>query len=789
MKKHYLLLLFIFIIFNAKAQAIKYASGEIYNLLLRLQNTQTVLYIAAHPDDENTRLLSWLVNQKKCRAAYLSLTRGDGGQNLIGKEQGIPLGIVRTNELLEARKIDGAEQYFTRAYDFGYSKTSEETLTMWNEDSILSDMVWVIRSMQPDIIVTRFPTDKRAGHGHHSASAILAKKAVLLAADASKFAWQLSELETWQCPQLFWNTFVRAGEPVPDTLFSQPIGDYVPTLGRSTSEIAALARSMHKSQAFGTGLQRDKQNEYFETWLGQKPKQSILDYTNNKWKPLKNGAEIEKEIENIIANFQFTAPQKITAALLQVYNLLENLPNNSIIKIQKQKIILQLLQACNGLYMEVTTNKQNLTIGDTCTITPYCTIRNDNTKVVVDSIIAFGKTIYTNASKDSLIACKGTKKNIAFTIPNTIATRQPYWLTGGVFQQQFVNDYKFATLTQPQHNEEFEATCFFTINGNSFTNKIPITYKLIDDEKGEVQQPLQIIPLRSVDPIQTVYPYGTKTIVFTDVDNKINNLSKAVQNVNGKTSVLLNITTPTQTFSNIVETINLYHIPTHTWQKPAIVKILEEPIAHSNWNVGYIAGTGDKIAEAMEMIGYNVTVLKEADMYPHILRKFKTIVIGIRAFSENKWLAKSHNQFLMYLNQGGTIIANYNSISDGEKLEIGPYPFAIGRKRITDEKATVTIKNSKTSLFTTPNKITNKDWDGWLQERSVYHPEQFDSTKYTTFIAMNDAGEVADETSLLACKYGKGVFVYNTLALFRQLPAGHTGAHKLLANLIEIKLP
>jgi LmbE family N-acetylglucosaminyl deacetylase len=783
MKKYYLLFLFLFSIGYANAQAVKYPSGEIYNQLLQLQNTQTVLYIAAHPDDENTRLLSWLVNEKKCRAAYLSLTRGDGGQNLIGKEQGIPLGIVRTNELLEARKIDGAEQYFTRAYDFGFSKTSKETLNFWNEDSILSDMVWVIRNLQPDVVITRFPIDKRAGHGHHSASAILAKKAIVLAADESKFSWQLNFVKTWDCPQLFWNTFIRSGEPVPDTLFAQSIGDYVPTLGKSTSELAALARSMHKSQAFGTALQKDKQNEYFETWKGKKPTASILENTNNKWKTIENGIAIEKQIQEAISNFQFTNPANSTMALLQVYKSIQALPDEEGLKKQKLKALTKIIQACNGLYLELSSNKQNLCVSDTCTLTHYSVMRNANSKIIIDSIIAFKKNIFQNNNQDSLLPGKGTKKNVAFAIPEYVENRFPYWLQGGLEQQQFVNTYQYSTLTEAQHNENYEASVYYKIQGESFVSQIPINYKIIDDEKGEVQQPLQIIPAYSIEPSQTVYPIETKVYVFTVKNNKTGVLEKGDVLANGTKSVLLETERNDKIFSNTLETINLYHIPLHTWQKPALVKVLNEKILHTNCKVAYIAGTGDKIAEAIELIGYQVSILKEEEVYLFNLKKFKTVVIGIRAFSELKWLVNKHETLMEFVKQGGTLLVNYNSIGDGEKMNIGPYPFACSRKRITDEKATVTVLKPNVSVFVQPNKILASDWDGWVQERSVYHPEQYDSTKYIPLLSMKD------ESALLVCKYGKGVFVYNTLSLFRQLPAGHTGAHKLLANLIEIKLP
>lgn len=238
-------------------------SSDIYLSLRKLNVLGSVLYIAAHPDDENTRLITWLANERLYRTGYLSLTRGDGGQNLIGNEQGIELGLIRTQELLAARRIDGGEQYFSRAYDFGFSKNPEETFTKWPKDSILADVVWMIRRFQPDVIITRFPTTGEGGHGHHTASAILANEAFTAAADPKRFPEQLRIVKPWQAKRIMWNAF-NFGGPVSDApgQILTDVGGFNALLGKSYGEIAAESRSQHKSQ----GFQRLFPHNFYRVW-------------------------------------------------------------------------------------------------------------------------------------------------------------------------------------------------------------------------------------------------------------------------------------------------------------------------------------------------------------------------------------------------------------------------------------------------------------------------------------------------------------------------------------------
>src|SRR6185295_9452444 len=247
-----------------------YTSAEILLQIKKLNTLGSVLYVAAHPDDENTRLLAYFAKEKLYRTGYLSMTRGDGGQNLIGDEQGIELGMIRTQELLAARRIDGAEQFFSRAFDFGFSKSADEALKIWGHDKILSDVVWMIRKFQPDVIITRFPGDARAGHGHHAASSILANEAFTTAADINKFPEQFKYgVKPWQAKRILWNNYnFGNNNNTSEDQFKIDIGVYNALLGKSYGELGGEARTLHKSQGEGRPRRRGQSFEYFSTTGG-----------------------------------------------------------------------------------------------------------------------------------------------------------------------------------------------------------------------------------------------------------------------------------------------------------------------------------------------------------------------------------------------------------------------------------------------------------------------------------------------------------------------------------------
>ncbi|MBD98335.1 MAG: LmbE family protein, partial [Verrucomicrobia bacterium] len=342
--KHFLLLLFFSWLTAANAQRPLENSSDIYQEIKRLNVLTNVLYLAAHPDDENTRLISWLENEKLARTAYLSLTRGSGGQNLIGTEKGPAMGVLRTQELIEARKIDGGEQYFSSAVDFGYSKTADETLDIWNKDEVLEDVVWTIRKFRPDVIITRFPSDERAGHGHHTASAMLAEEAFKLSANPKTYRRHLNFMRIvfkdmaaypkevikseWQAKRLLWNTSVWWDQQLPekaakaDDYIKIDIGEYNKVLGLSYSEIASNSRSQHQSQGFGSARARGSQIEYLKHTAGDQAKNDLFEGINSTWSRVKDSDKIQELVNKLIEEYDFIDPSKSLNLLIELYTIL-----------------------------------------------------------------------------------------------------------------------------------------------------------------------------------------------------------------------------------------------------------------------------------------------------------------------------------------------------------------------------------------------------------------------------------------------------------------------------------
>lgn len=439
MKISFTLIVFHFIsLFTYAQNPVTLNSADILLRLKKLKVTGNVLYIAAHPDDENTRLLAYLANEKLYRTGYLSLTRGDGGQNLIGDEQGIELGLIRTQELLAARKIDGAEQFFSRAYDFGFSKHTEEALEKWNEQLILSDVVWVIRNFQPDVIITRFPPDSRAGHGHHSASAVLAEKAFYAAADSTKFPEQLKDgITTWKSTRILWNTFNFGGQNTQsETQLKINVGGYNTLLGKSYGEIAAESRSQHKSQGFGVPAQRGDAWEYFSFTAGDTAINDLMDNVETGWAKtgkITSSAYIRssKLLDTLINTFSYEHPEKTVKGLVQLYQIIMGSGDYILSPLQKSKKLQEiagLIKACSGLYFEATTNTPYAVAGDSLRVT-LNVINRSNINISGTAIRPFNYNLPEPLPVNQLI-----NYSQHIFIPVNANYSQPYWLVKGKCQ-------------------------------------------------------------------------------------------------------------------------------------------------------------------------------------------------------------------------------------------------------------------------------------------------------------------------------------------------------------------
>ncbi len=800
-----------------------YTSSEILLQLKKLNMLGSVLYVGAHPDDENNALLPWLANEKLYRTAYLSLTRGDGGQNLIGDEQGIELGLIRTQELLAARKVDGAEQYFTRAYEFGYSKSSEEALRIWDREKILSDVVWVIRQYQPDVIIKRFPPDARAGHGHHAASAILADEAFTAAADPKRFPEQFKYgVKPWQAKRIMWNTFnFGTTNTTSEDQLKFDIGGYNSLLGKSYGEMGGDARTMHKSQGEGRPRNRGQSIQYFVTTAGDAAKNDLMDGVVTDWKRINGGDAIQPMINNIINNYKTDQPELSVPSLVKLYQSIKALPqsnwtNKKLLEVQ------QLVEECSALYVEATSPQQKVVQGDSLKINFVFNERK--------SIPVFLKKIYIENFDSVFSASLPANQNI--TIAKTIMVAgnkkisQPYWLeyplVGGTFD---VRDQM--QIGKAENDPSFETTFLINIAGEDFTIKRPVQYRVIDPVKGDLYQPIPVLPkvelsyekenylsINSQPLIAALHLKSNSSVslhnynieqIFTNnwikKDKFIQNdvipiLEKNIVSTFNSQSKLLDVTeqinavakSENEIYDGYTKTIYYDHIPTLTYFPKAKANLVKLDIKIVGKKIGYIVGAGDKVPQALEAMGYSVETLSEADLTDSKLKLFDAIITGIRAYNIHEYLSNKNDVLMRYVENGGNLIVQYlksNQVG-AKRVKVGPYPFIIdGGSRITEENAKVNFLLPNHSVLNYPNKITEKDFEGWVQERSTYQALQLDQ-HYETPLGMNDKDEKQTNGSLVIAKYGKGNFVYASLVFFRQLPAGVPGAYRLIANLIAL---
>lgn len=771
-------------------------SNEIYLKLKKLNVLGSVLYIAAHPDDENNALLPYFAKEKMYRTAYLSLTRGDGGQNLIGSEQGVELGLIRTQELLAARRVDGSEQYFTRAYEFGFSKSAEEALKIWDHQKVLADAVWIIRQYQPDVIIARFPPDKRAGHGHHAASAIIAQEAFIAAADKTKFPEQFTYgVQPWQAKRILWNTFNFGGNNTTnENQLKIDIGVYNSLLGESYGEIGGEARTMHKSQGEGRPKRKGSISEYFAYVNGDSfATKYLMNGITINWQRLAGGSAIENQINRIIATYNFEKPELSVPLLVQVYKDLKKLPDG-VWKRKKLEEIQQLIEDCAGLFIEATTNQEFVVQGDTLKATFFLNKRNrgDNArdlgKIQLQSIALEGY--------DSTLArLMETNENISINKNIVVAANkkitQPYWLEYPKSEGMF--DVRDQTLIGKAENDpSFQATFILNIDGEDFIVKRAVQFKTVDPVRGEVYQPVPVLPKEEVkfdkenylsinhQPINygIIHQYNGNASTTTKEQSV-----KFINDKNEERTVELKEANGLST-----QNIKYNHIPTITYFKPAKANVVAVNLKTKGKKIGYIIGAGDKVPEALVAMGYEIKYLLEKDITTANLKQFDAIITGIRAYNMNEYLSNKNDVINTYIKNGGNLIVQYlkSNTVGASKVKVGPYNFVVNAAtRVTEENAAVKFLLPKHAVLNYPNKITSKDFEGWVQERSTYQAEQLDA-HFETPLAMNDTGEKESNGSLAIAKYGKGNIAYVSLVMFRQLPAGIVGAYKLMANLIAL---
>lgn len=825
------LLLFLSCIFvktTLAQQPKKLNSSEIYESIQKLNFLGSVLYVAAHPDDENTRLIAYMANNVKARTAYLSLTRGDGGQNLIGPELRELLGVIRTQELLAARRVDGGEQIFTRANDFGYSKHPDETLSIWDKDLVLSDVVLAIRKFKPDVIINRFD-HRRAGrtHGHHTTSALLSLEAFDLVNDPTSFPEQLSTTELWQPKRLFYNTsWWRYGsrenfEKVDKSNMAKlDIGVYYPLKGLSNNELASIASSQHLCQGFGRPTTRGTQSEYIEFLKGESLEGSndVFKGIDTSWNRIKGGAAIGNILNAIENNFNFENPATHLPQLINAYKLLSKVENKHWKNI-KTKQLKEIIEACSGLYLEVSA-ENNWATQDQDVKVNIEVLNRSNSNITLESF-----TMPNNINvKKGLTLANNEKLNFedVFVVGHDnkqVAETTPYWLKEKGTLGMYKADKNLIGL--PETPRAFHVDFNLLIDNTPITISKPVVYRYSKPDKGELYKPFEIIPEATASLADKVYIFendSQKDIEVTVRAGRANlegnvemdypegwqvypkSQKIAIANKGDIQKVIFTVIPPKQQsegyitpivkvgdkeYSRQLIEIDYAHIPFQTVLLPSESKIVRLSIQKHGENIGYIKGAGDAIPESLEQIGYNVVTIDPKDISSELLNKFDAIVLGIRAYNTVEDLKFKQQQLFDFVKQGGNLIVQYNTNFRLKVDEVAPYSLKLSRDRVTDENAEVRILNPNHPVLNYPNKITVKDFDGWTQERGLYFPNEW-SEEFTPILSMNDKGESPKDGSLLVAKHGKGHFIYTGLSFFREFPAGVPGAYRLFANMLSI---
>ncbi|AOW10340.1 PIG-L family deacetylase [Flavobacterium gilvum] len=807
---------------------LKPSSAEIYNQIQKLNFLGTVLYIAAHPDDENTRLISYMANEVHAETGYLSLTRGDGGQNLIGPQLRELLGVIRTQELLEARKIDGGEQFFSRANDFGFSKNPEETLHIWDKEKVLADLVWTIRKFQPDVIINRF--DHRSPgttHGHHTSSAMLSVEGFELANNPASFPEQLPFVQTWQPKRIFFNPswwyygskekFDAADKT---NMLSIQTGVYYPTLGKSNQEIAALSRSSHKSQGFGSTGSRGEETEYLEFLKGVpfKDKSSVFEGIDTSWNRVKGGKPIGELITDITNDYDFKKPSASIPNLVKAYTMIQALDENHW-KTIKSEEIKKIIAACSGLYLEAVSNTQEATPGSVVKLNLE-TINRSATAMELVSVTTLPdqKTTTFNINLKNNI----TQNNaLDLQLPQSIDYTEPYWLKEkGTIGLYTVKEQQ--NIGIPDIIREAKVIFNIKINGVEIPFEKTVVYKYNDDVKGEMYNFLDIVPVVTTT-IQD------KVLLFTNTKSKYVGVTVKAGKNNIKGNLKLDlpnnwkispsaipfqlekkgaeqtfyfeVTPPAQlseTTGKSIATvdgidydkeqinINYDHITKQQVLITSEVKCIRFDLKTNEEKIAYIMGAGDEVPKCLAQMGYKVTLVKPEEITPEKLDSFDVVMTGIRAYNTVKALANKQNILFDFVKNGKTMIVQYNTNSDLVTSKIAPYPLKISNDRVTEEDAEVRFLAPNHPALNYPNTISQNDFKGWKQEQGLYYPKDFDKA-FTPILSSNDKGENAKEGALLIAPYGKGNYIYTGLSLFRELPEGVPGAYKLLSNLISIK--
>jgi LmbE family N-acetylglucosaminyl deacetylase len=837
----------------AASVATEYQGAAALGLALRrLGTAKRVLMIAAHPDDENTQIISTLALGQGAEVAYLSLTRGEGGQNGIGPELQDGLGLLRTEELLAARRLDGARQYFTRAYDYGYSKNVEEALGRWPREELLADVVAVIREFRPDIIISIFSGTPADGHGQHHAAGLMAQDGFAAAADRERFTGEQSRGLPPHAAAKLYQALWRGDADAPEWLET---GVLDPLLGRSHYQVAMASRSRHRSQDMGRpeepGPRRnelrliDARDGFSDVRLfaGVDTLPSQRARTSGARNAVAPLQRYEALVARVRAGYNPLRPDRLVPDLVRALDELDRARG--------------LLTGSGSAAFLAELDEERLRVGDALTLAAGIRLDGFTDRETIVPGATFEVTLRLWNGGDRPVRLQGFEprtgpgwavepidppvhalaagalatRRFRMSAPASLQPSEPYFLR----EERDGDLYRWPQDARAAWGASFEppligASARIEIDGARIAKDQELTFRGVDLRSGEYRRPLRAVPAVSLlmEPELTVMSavataQESRRITVRVVSESPNAVTGMLRisappgwraepaNVPiswpagggeravdiaitpapgvrpGDFSISASFSAGDELFDRGYTLIDYPHISPRPLYRPArtAVHVVDVRLP-AGLRVGYVAGAGAGTPAVLEQLGVSVRMLGTDDLATADLSGFDAIVTGIRAYEVRPDLVAHNQRLLDYVRRGGTMVVQYNKY---EYLEpgIAPFPVQMARPhdRITDADAPVTLLEPGHAALSWPNRITARDFDGWVQERGLYHLRSWDD-RFTPLLAMADPGEEPQHGSLLVARHGDGIYVYTGLAFFRQLPAGVHGAYRLFANLISL---
>jgi LmbE family N-acetylglucosaminyl deacetylase len=797
--------------------------------LRMLGGEKRVLMIGAHPDDEDTELLTVLVRGLGAEAAYLSLNRGEGGQNLIGPELGPALGLIRTEELLAARRLDGARQYFTRAYDFGYSKSLAETWRHWPRDTVLKDVVRIVRRFRPQVIVSVFSGTPRDGHGQHQAAGWAAREAFQAAGDATRFPELAREegLVPWTPQKLYRSTWY---DTTATTLVLEG-GGLDRAAGLSYHQIAMAGRSLHRSQDMGR-IQA----------LGPSRVRLALveDRTGKDAGTLFSGIDTTViAIGSASGSTPGSVPGSTSAPEADLAGLLafRSRWTAAGVSVDRLAHLDRAILAASGVVCDARSDDDRVVPGQRLTVALECW--NTGTEPHdVTAELRGGHAVRPDSAPATLRLEPGAlvRRQVTATVAPDAPPTAPYFHLSA--SNPALYDWSAAppgVRGEPSDAPELVGT--FMIDGVVRSER-EVTLRLNDQARGEVRRPVIVVPrvALAIDPATLVWPaesraprrftvtliHGARDTTAGTVRLELPTGWPAVSprpfeltHEDQRAAVTFEVRPPASPQEGVVRvralardragreyavgvvTVDYPHIRPRSYPVPAEAMIRVAPLAlPSIARVGYVRGASDRVPEALAGVGVPVTLLDAAALERGDLARFSAIVVGPRAYETEPALLEYNDRLLAYVRGGGLLLVQYQQqlFFDGG---YAPYPLTVGgpsstpgappvaHDRVTEETAPVRLLAPADPAVLLPNHLGDADWQGWVQERGLYFARTWHPA-YRPLLEIHDPGDPPLEGGLLVAKVGRGTYVYTGLSFFRQLPAGVPGAFRLFSNLLAL---